>query len=176
MDIKPEQTNYLLISAVAGLALLVVFFSWYSIPYFDFILVFLGVAGGLIASYILYHYFTSEKKIPLAEGEEILIDATHGRDHLLLSFTGEESTPQQVISADLYLTNLGVLASDPLTEQTMLYIPLDRIHQADIVEGGLKLSFMAETGDWGEAVLYPQTGFDFWAQKIHESLTQTNPQ
>jgi hypothetical protein len=140
----------------------------------DVIAVVVGIAGGLISVVALYGYFNQEKTLYFPEDEKVLLKSSGGGTHVVFVNIGEQYFPLNPIRADLYLTNIGVLAEPPGSGESILYIPHHRI--TDLVpymENGLKVRYFDVNDQFSEVVLYLENR-DRWHNK-HLSILGRSP-
>ena len=175
-----DKNNYILVFSillVAGIVLAAAYLQWFV---FDFMLVAIGVGGGLVISYLLFHSFNQQNHVILAEGEEVLIDSSGCGAHIMVRRIGEEN-PQSVLEADLYLTNIGIIAQDPRMHELILYIPLDTIAKADLEGKGIKINYFDEYhNEVAQIVLMVGKSHDEWVRNIvaylRENRSERPPQ
>jgi hypothetical protein len=170
-----DKNNYIIALVLVFIAGLVLLAAWLQWAIFDFILLAVGIIGGLFISYIMYHSFNIQHEVFLTEGEEIVLDSSGSKSYVMLRRVGED-TPQTVVSVDLYLTNLGILAEDRVRHELVIYIPLDRIVKADIEGKGFKIDFFDEySGQLSQVLLNVGRGFDQWASALYDYLSSRQP-
>lgn len=172
-----RRNKYILALLMVLICGLVLIAAWQQSVVFDFMLLAAGILGGLFASYFLFLHFNTEHTVLLNDGEEILHDASECNSHIMIRRVGEK-TPQTVVKSDLFFTNIGIVAEDPMTRELILYIPLDMIVNADIEGKSLKVDFTDESsGQLTQVLLHIGRDFDGWAQSLYQYLSnRDNPQ
>jgi len=167
-----DRNKYILGVVLVAIVFLVLIASLTQWIIIDFVLVGIGIMGGVFVSYLMYLNFTgSQEEVVLADNEEIKLDASGSKSHLMIRKVGEEK-PQSVVEVNLYMTNLGIIAKDRVKKNLVLYIPLDRITMADLEGKGIKIEYVDDyTGNLNEVLLHVGEGFDEWVNELYQYLS-----
>ncbi|HHQ44536.1 MAG TPA: hypothetical protein ENN13_00175 [Candidatus Altiarchaeales archaeon] len=170
------KNNYILATITLIVIIIVLASAYYSNLALDFLLVAIGVSAAAFTSYILYRSFMTEKGLVLGEGEKLLLEASDGGSYIVVRRLEGKPQPNTTISANLYLTNVGVACEDRSSKQTILFIPVDMIAKADLEGKGIKIDFYDHAGSLAQVVLHVgEKSFHKWTMQIYDMLKERAP-
>jgi hypothetical protein len=135
----------------------------------DVITVVIGVAGGVIAAYFLNFRLSQEKKLEFHEGEEVILQSTDTKSHVVILSIGDEDFPFEPIKANIYLTNIGILAEPPDSGEVVVYVPLDKITEFAPHQNGIRIRYVDVNIQFAEVLLYVDDR-DTWIQTLANQL------
>lgn len=143
---------YMLVIIVFSIILMISLFS--SITFVDIILVILGLGMGLFAAYILFHQFNQERSIHFFPGENMILKSTGPKSYVVIKNLGEHVFQEEHIKADIYLTNLGIIAEIPDTAKPLLFIPHDTVIEYQPHESGIIMHYLDHNNQLCESMIY----------------------
>jgi len=147
-----EGIIYILVVVAICFVLLISYFS--SLTFINVLLLIIGTVLGVVASYSLMHSFEHEKTIKFFPGEELILKSSGNGSYVLFKHIGDKVFEYDPMKADIYLTNMGIIAEIPESGQMMLYIPHDRVIEYVTYEAGILVRYLDTANQFAESVIY----------------------
>jgi hypothetical protein len=159
---------YIVILAIGGVAAYAYFYGG---PKFGSMLEMVGIALGIASVLFIYRQIDQEKSLQFFEGESVILKSESGKSFAMLTAIGDQDLPLEPIRANIYMTNLGILAEKPGTGEATLFIPVDRITDFSPHQQGIRIRFADVGHPYAEAMIFVDDR-NAWMQKMWETLNR----
>jgi hypothetical protein len=169
-------TNFLLpyvAMTVVGVMAVYIYFRGSSVG-FDVIMEAAGIALGILAVYFMYIKMGQEKSLQFFDGEDVLLKSSGEKTYLVIPSVGDADIPLEPIKANLYLTNLGIIAEKHDAGEATVFISLDGVKEYAAYQRGIRIRYVDPRYSFAEAMLYVDDR-DAWIQKLNEIFRSSWP-
>lgn len=158
---------YVVIGVLGSVAVFI-YFGGHSLA-IDAIAVGLGLAGGAVTAYFIYHSLEQERNIGFMDGEEVILRSMGPKTHVVLLSIGEQDYPFEPVRASIYLTNIGILAEAQGSGETTVYIPFDKMTEFGPDQNGIRIRYVNINAVFAEALIFVEDRDD-WIQTMAKML------
>jgi len=148
-----------------------ILFVYYSGPSMtlDVIMSVVGVVAGVVVVYFIYRSLEQEKSLQFFEGEKVILTSTSPRTYAVITALGDKDISLQPIRANVYLTNMGIIAERPGTGEAALFIALDMINDFGPDGKGIRIRYADPQHPFAEAMIFVEER-DRWLQTLATRL------
>jgi len=162
----------------SNVAYLVVFFLAVVVVYayatnafvrLDVALELVGIIAGIGAVFVIYKNIDQEKNIQFFQGEKVILESKTPKTYAMLAALGDVDLPPEPIRANIYLTNMGVLAERPGTGEAAIFIPLDRITDFGPEQAGIRIRYVDVRYPFAEALIFVDDR-NRWMQELFDVI------
>jgi hypothetical protein len=87
----------------------------------------------------------------------------------VVSSIGDEDFPFEPHRANIYLTNIGLLAESPGVGEAIVYVPLDKITEFAPYQNGIRIRYVDINIQFAEVVVYVEDR-NAWIQTLANVL------
>jgi hypothetical protein len=161
-------TNALI--AALAIFVIVLFFMGSNITV-QFLVMGLSVIGGIAGAHFIYRSLEQEKRIQFFEGEQVLLESKSPSTYVVVVSLGDQDVPLEPFSANVYLTNLGILAERRNMGEMGLFIPLDMITNYAPHKNGIRIRTQDPRHGYMEALVFVDER-DRWMSGIQEQINK----
>ena len=135
----------------------------------DVVTVLIGIAGGVIAAYFIHQSLEQERTLEFLGGEEVMLESKGHKSYVNILSIGDQDFPSEPISANIYLTNIGILCEPPGAGESDVYIPLDKITEFAPHQNGIRIRYIDVNIQFVEVLLYVDDR-NKWIQTLATTL------
>lgn len=136
----------------------------------EFMLSILAISSAAFGFFFLFKTFDQEKKIQFYDNENVLLTSTGDNNYVVLKSVGDRDVPLAPVSANIYLTNIGILCEKKGHGEAILYIPLDSVVNFSMHSNGLLFRYYVTNSQINEAVIFVDDK-DEWINVLSSMVT-----
>jgi hypothetical protein len=129
----------------------------------------IGITGGLFGAYFINKSLDQEKNVQFFQGEQIILESKTPKTYAAISALGDQEVPLEAIKANIYLTNLGVLAERQGSGEATLFVPLDLMTDIAPYHQGLRIRAQDPRNQSIEVILYIEDR-ERWIREITDQI------
>jgi|GEM_PF-6786314 len=139
----------------------------------DLLLFAVAIISAFIGAYFIYIHIDQERNIQFFEGEDVVLTSTSDNNYAdPLSF-GDQDIPLEPIKANIYLTNVGILAERKGSGEAAVFIPHDMIREYSPYQNGIRIRYVDENMIFNEVLIIVDHR-EIWLQTMAGLVIENN--
>ncbi len=166
-EVLDRMLPYMVLGILAGFVGLIYFMG--SSLALEAIVVSGGVAGGSVMGYYIYKSLGQEKSLEFAEGEEVIMSSTSPGSYAVLLSVSDQDFPFDPVKANIYFTNLGIIAEPKGSGEVGIYVPLEQVTEFSAQDNGVRIRYLDVNLHTAEVLFYVENR-DLWLQTLADTL------